>query len=194
MITVILLKEPPITPLSKIDPAYPLRLTGNTFLNNMLWAVYAKPDNSWSDVLLTGNNSSGSSWNGFGLEGTITGTVTFSTTAGFPFMAEQEVAVAAGSTLTVTPGTTFKFSGKALTVNGRLLARGVAADPVVCFFPGRRPRRQRQQQRYPAGSRGQVHPGHRRVRQRAGAHLDRLRSGPRHTAQARPTSTSPPAA
>ena len=117
--------------IAHLDPAYPLRLTGNTFLNNMLWAVYAKPDSSWADVLLTGNSSSGSSWNGFGLEGSISGTVTFSTTASFPFMAEQEVAVAAGSTLTVTPGTTFKLYGKALTVNGRLLARGTAADPVI---------------------------------------------------------------
>jgi parallel beta-helix repeat protein len=117
--------------IAHLDPAYPLGLTGNTFLNNMQWAVYAKPDGSWADVLLTGNSSSGSSWNGFGIEGTITGTVTFSTTASFPFMAEQEVAVAANSTLTLTPGTAFKFYGKALTIDGRLLARGAVADPVI---------------------------------------------------------------
>lgn len=117
--------------IAHLDPAHPLRLTGNTFQNNMQWAVYAKPDNSWADVLLTGNSSSGSSWNGFGLEGSISGTVTFSTTANFPFLAEQEVAVAAGSTLTMTPGTTFKFYGKALTIDGRLLARGALANPVI---------------------------------------------------------------
>ena len=97
----------------------------------MSWAVYAKPDRLVGDVLLAGNSSSGSTWNGFGLEGAISGTVTFSTTASFPFMAEQEVAVAAGSTLTVTPGTTFKLYGKALTV------RRPAAGPGHRCRPGR---------------------------------------------------------
>lgn len=117
--------------IARLDPAYPLRLTGNTFQNNMLWAVYARLDSPSTDLSLTNNSSSGSTWNGFGLEGVITGTLTFSTTASFPFMTEQGLTIAAGSTLTVTPGTTFKFSGKALTVDGRLLARGTSADPVV---------------------------------------------------------------
>jgi hypothetical protein len=117
--------------INNLDPAHPLRLTGNTFLNNGHWAVYAKPTGLWADVSLTGNISNGSPWNGFGLEGAISGSVTFSTTASFPFMADQGVEVAAGSTLTVTPGTTFKLYGNVLTVNGRLLARGTAANQIV---------------------------------------------------------------
>ena len=58
------------------------------------------------------------------------GTLTFSTPASFPFIANQEVAVVAGSTLTVTPGTAFKLK-EALIVNGRLLARGTTANPIV---------------------------------------------------------------
>jgi parallel beta-helix repeat protein len=116
--------------IAALDPAHPLQLTGNTFLNNAQWAVYAKPTGSWADVTLTDNSSSGSPWNGFGLAGVISGTVSFSTPASFPFIANQEVAVAAGATLTVTPGTAFKLKD-ALTVNGRLLARGTVANPIV---------------------------------------------------------------
>ncbi|MGD2148396.1 MAG: hypothetical protein PVH41_17010, partial [Anaerolineae bacterium] len=110
----------------------PVSLTANTFLSNTNYAVYAQLDDEVADVTLAGNTSSGSPHNGFGFGGTVSGTVTYSTEDGLPFIV-TDATVRDGATLTFTPGTLVKFAGwsSSLWVGGNLVAEGTAAQPIV---------------------------------------------------------------
>ena len=118
-----------------VDPAHPLLLTNNIFLNNTEWAIYDDATGNLADITLVGNTSSGSWYNGFGLMGAVAGTVTYSSPATFPFIiwdSWTNLTVEAGSTLTFSPGTVVKFqSYRHLAVNGRLVAQGTEADPII---------------------------------------------------------------
>ena len=118
-----------------VDPAHSLLLAGNTFTNNSEWAIYDETAGVRTDITLVGNTSSGSANNGYGLKGSVAGTVTFSSPGTFPFIvwdSWSNLSVDVGATLTFSPGTVVKFaSGRALTVDGRLVAQGTDAEPII---------------------------------------------------------------
>jgi len=118
-----------------VDPAHPLLLTNNTFLNNTQWAIYDDATGDLADITLVGNTSSGSWYNGFGLMGAVAGSVTYSSPATFPFViwdSWTNLTVEAGSTLTLSAGTVVKFqSHRHLIVDGRLVAQGTEPEPIV---------------------------------------------------------------
>ena len=118
-----------------VDPAHGLLLAGNTFTNNAEWAIYDDTTGARTDITLVGNTSSGSANNGYGLKGSVAGTVTFSSPGTFPFIvwdSWSNLSVDVGATLTFSPGTVVKFaSGRALTVDGRLVAQGTDAEPIT---------------------------------------------------------------
>ena len=118
----------------RLDNALPASLTGNSFLNNASGAVYAWLSNNTHSIALSGNTASGNpSGNGFVVEGTIGGNVTWDGDDAFPFVVWNDVTVNAGARLTLTPGTVVKFHDywDALLVNGTLIADTDAANPIV---------------------------------------------------------------
>ena len=112
----------------------PLTLNANTFISNTNWAAIAHLSDEIVNVNLAGNSSTGSANNGFGLGGTISGTVTYASNPGFPFILHHDVVVEEPAKLTLTPGTGVKLNNywRALFVNGSLVAQGTAAQPI--FF------------------------------------------------------------
>jgi hypothetical protein len=118
--------------LHHLDNEVDLELTNNTFDGNNDFAGIAILHENRSDITLSGNSSSGSSHNGFALQGTISGAVTFDANPGFPFVIWEDVTVNEGAALTFTPGTSVKFNDHYddLFVHGSLSAVGTAASPV----------------------------------------------------------------
>ncbi len=116
-----------------VVPAHPLALTGNTFVANAEWAVYDDATGTLTDITLVGNTSNGSAYNGFGIMGVVSGTVTYDSEASFPFVVPSDLTVAAGSTLTFAPGVVVKFEwwGDELRVEGQLLAQGTETAPII---------------------------------------------------------------
>ena len=121
--------------VSGVNPAHPLTLNGNTFLGNTQWAVYDDSTGARTNITLVGNTSSGSQYNGYGVKGTVAGTVTWSSPPDFPFIIWDSfsyLSVDAGATLTFSPGAVIKFVDvRRLEVNGRLVAQGTQAAPIV---------------------------------------------------------------
>ena len=116
------------------DDTQPVALTANTFISNTNWAVYAALSDEVVDVTLDNNTSTGSAYNGFGINGTISGTVTYSANVGFPFIVGYglgDVTVQEPASLTIQPGTVVKLEGRRLLVNGSLVAPGTAGQPIV---------------------------------------------------------------
>jgi hypothetical protein len=115
------------------DETVALSLEDNTFQNNTNWAVIANLFNAKVDISLTGNSSTGSDHNGFGIYGWIEGNVTLDGNTDFPFIAWESVNVAEDAVLTFTPGTTLKFNdfNDGLYVDGSLQAIGTADEPIA---------------------------------------------------------------
>ena len=114
--------------------AKPLTLRDNTFIDNASWAVWAELTDEVVDITLSGNTSTGSPYNGFGLQGTISGTVTYDDNPGFPFIVTGITTVQENASLTFTPGTVVKFRDEVwpeLWINGSLIARGTESTPIV---------------------------------------------------------------
>lgn len=116
-----------------LDKQVNLNLTNNTFTNNSNFAIMASLNENESNISLSGNTSTGSSHNGFGLQGTIAGSVTFDANPGFPFVVWEDVTVSEGAALTFTPGTTVKFNDHYddLFVYGSLIATGTSNEPIT---------------------------------------------------------------
>jgi uncharacterized repeat protein (TIGR01451 family) len=121
--------------ITSSDGINPFQIQANTFISNTDWAMYAMLDNEDVDLIMEGNTSTGSTYNGLGIEGTISGTVTYSNTGTFPFIINKEITVREDAELTIPPGTVMKFRTDAwyedLVVNGSLIAQGTAADPII---------------------------------------------------------------
>ena len=114
------------------DNALPPSLSNNTFISNTNYAVYAALTDNDDSITLSGNTASGNLVNGFGVAGSITGTVTWDGDDTFPFVVESDLTVNAGATLTLTPGTVVKFRDwyDDLRVNGTLIADTTASEPI----------------------------------------------------------------
>jgi hypothetical protein len=86
-----------------------------------------------SDITLSGNTSSGSNRNGFGVKGHIIGgnNVTFTGQTQFPFIVTPALTVT--GKLTISPGTNVKFHDyySDIFVYGTLDAQGTSSDPIV---------------------------------------------------------------
>jgi hypothetical protein len=84
-------------------------------------------------IRLQGNRAEGSGWNGLVLEGDVVRDLVIDTTGGVPLIIESVVCIAESASLTVPPGTIFKFRhwDWRLRVRGMLLAEGTAERPIV---------------------------------------------------------------
>ncbi len=118
---------------NQLDKQVNLNFSNNTFTNNGNFAVFAALNETESDISMIGNSSTGSSHNGFGIQGTIAGSVEFDANPVFPFIIWEDVTINEGAVLTLTPGTTVKFNDHYddLFVNGSLLASGTSNDPIT---------------------------------------------------------------
>ncbi|MCO6449305.1 MAG: right-handed parallel beta-helix repeat-containing protein, partial [Caldilineales bacterium] len=83
-------------------------------------------------ILLSGNTASGNSRNGFVLQGSIGGDVTWDGDDFFPFVVWEDLYINGNAKLTLTPGTVVKFNDfwDDIQVNGTLVAEGSASQPV----------------------------------------------------------------
>ena len=114
------------------DATQPVTLRDNTFVDNGSWAAHAALSAETVDVTLSGNTSTGSAGNGFGMLGSIAGDVTYSTDPAFPFIIKARTTVSETASLTLRQGTVVKFyETTGLHVDGALLAQGSAQKPVV---------------------------------------------------------------
>jgi hypothetical protein len=112
----------------------PSVLNNNQFTDNVNWAVNGNLQGLQSSISLSGNNSSGSHHNGFGVIGEIAGEVDFNGQSDFPFIiAGSDVSVAENKTLTISAGTTVKFDDyySDLHIYGTLNATGTAGNSIV---------------------------------------------------------------
>ena len=117
----------------KLDNVLPASLTGNSFISNGGGAIYAPLANNSQSIVLSGNTASGNpSGNGFLVQGTVSGTLTWDGDDNFPFVAWEDVTVNAGAKLTLTPRTVLKFHDwyDTLIVNGTLIADTDAANQI----------------------------------------------------------------
>ncbi|MCP4166316.1 MAG: hypothetical protein GY759_10535 [Chloroflexi bacterium] len=115
-----------------LDNALPPQLTNNLFLDNKGTAVWAQLTNNDDSIILDGNIGSGNEYNGMLFQGTIAGDVTWDGDVLFPFVANNDVTIQQGASLTLTPGSTVKFREffTDLVVRGTLVAQGTSAQPI----------------------------------------------------------------
>ncbi len=115
------------------DNALPPSLTNTTFIRNTQYAAYATLGDNGHSIALSGNSGTGNNYNGMGVAGTISGTVTWDGDSAFPFVLAEDLTVNEDATLTLTPGTIVKIAwlDYNLWVNGTLLAQGTASQPIT---------------------------------------------------------------
>lgn len=118
----------------RLDNALPAALTGNSFISNTNSAIYANLGANTHSIALSGNSAGGNQFNGFVTEGTIGGSVTWDGDDNFPFIIWQDLAVNAGGSLTLTPGSIVKFNDyyDDIWIYGSLVADGTPGQPI--FF------------------------------------------------------------
>nr|MBC8248564.1 right-handed parallel beta-helix repeat-containing protein [Anaerolineales bacterium] len=115
------------------DNVLPPTLSNNTFISNTNYAAYAGLDDNADSIALSGNTATGNGVNGFGVAGSITRTVTWDGDDTLPFVADNDLTVNEGATLTLTPGTVVKFEDYwvNLWVKGTLMADTTADAPIT---------------------------------------------------------------
>jgi len=86
-----------------------------------------------AEIVMRGNSASGSGRNGVVLTGTVERDLRLEVADSVPLIIDGALAVAAGATLTLAPGTIIKPSGCGgkLNVDGALVAVGTEADPIA---------------------------------------------------------------
>lgn len=121
-----------------LNPAYPFVLTGNSFITTTtyLYPVYANLENDALQIILQGNTSRGSPFNGFALSGVISGSLSLqadSLISGFSFVLPNDLGIPAGSQLTLGPGVVVKPQDQwdHILVSGSFVADGTPESPVV---------------------------------------------------------------
>jgi len=109
----------------------PPTLVNNVFNDNGGHGAVIEYDNG-ATAQISGNSGSGSTYGGIGMEGTIDGTVTWGANSGLPYIVGH-LDVAAGASLSISPGTVVKFRGQhaQLDVGGTLTADADAGSPIV---------------------------------------------------------------
>jgi uncharacterized repeat protein (TIGR01451 family) len=121
---------------SNLQGSVDIMLEGNRFLRNTGGpAAFLDLNGTAGQVTVRGNTASGNQYNGVGIQGTVGGPLTldWSGQTDLPLRLNADLFVRAGGILTLSPGTVLK-AGSAqfdLIVDGSLVARGTAAQPVV---------------------------------------------------------------
>ncbi|NQU87169.1 MAG: right-handed parallel beta-helix repeat-containing protein, partial [Mariniphaga sp.] len=107
--------------------------SNNSFTDNVNWAVLGKLEDATVGITLSGNSSTGSSHNGFGMSGVIGGDITLDGDDGFPFIVNGSIMVSENSGLSISEGTVFKYNGigHSLDIHGSLTSGGTELNPVV---------------------------------------------------------------
>ncbi len=112
-----------------------MSLDGNAFLGNAQHAVFLDFQGVTGKVVAQGNAASGNGTNGIGVQGSFVGPFLFDWTgqSGFALRLTADLTVRAGAALTLSPGVVVKggAADHEVRVEGRLIARGTAARPIV---------------------------------------------------------------
>ncbi|MBP1684155.1 MAG: repeat-associated core domain protein [Deltaproteobacteria bacterium] len=116
-----------------LDAGVPLVVTGNVFNGSQGGAARLDLNGNPPQITFQGNTGSGTQRAGFSLAGTITSNAVWDNTGSLPLVIDGGLTVAAGATLTVTPGTVVKFASQSdvLVVSGTLIAAGSDAAPIA---------------------------------------------------------------
>jgi hypothetical protein len=121
--------------LNGLDSAAPMEIVDSEFVTSSPTqrAGFIRLGDHPTRIELEGNRAEGTGWNGFLLQGDVIRDLELETTGGLPLIAESIISVAAGATLTIPPGTIFKFRNWdwRLRVYGALSAEGTADAPIV---------------------------------------------------------------
>jgi len=120
--------------IAGLDETKNLNFYNNTFSDNIHWAVNCNLKENTADITLSGNSSTGSAHNGFGIFGNIAENTLLKGQADFPFIVNGSIAVREGKRMTITKGTGVKFNSAwdRIDVSGTLDATGTYSQPV-CF-------------------------------------------------------------
>ncbi len=115
-----------------LDATKTLNFFNNSFTDNVNWAVNCNLKENSADITLSGNISSGSAHNGFGLYGNIAGNIRLTGQVDFPFIVNGSVTVREGKKLTIAEGTGVKFNSvwDRMDVSGTLDATGTYSHPI----------------------------------------------------------------
>lgn len=116
-----------------LDKNKDLILENNSFIGNSNFAILAALNNEETNISLFGNTSTGSAHNGFGLFGTLNGTVQWLSNPNFPFVIWDDVTIHPSAQLNIAANTTIKFNDHYddIIVNGSLTASGTTTQPVT---------------------------------------------------------------
>lgn len=115
-----------------LDNNLPASLTGNQFTNNTGSPLFANLSNNSHSITLSGNSASGNPLNGFVVQGTIGGNVSWDGDDNFPFIIWNDLVVNPNASLSLTPGTIVKFNDyyDDIWVHGTLIADGTPQLPI----------------------------------------------------------------
>ncbi len=120
---------------SNLQGSVDITLADNRFLRTGGHAVFLDLNGTAGQVTASGNTASGNQVNGAGIQGTVGGPLTldWSGQTDLPLRLNADLFVRAGGVLTLSPGAIVKGGSPQhdLIVDGSLVARGTAAQPVI---------------------------------------------------------------